>query len=745
MKHSSEPLALPPQTPSDTSKSPSPVPRQASRSPHPYRRRNPERYRRTLTFPGNTPPSPNSPSSSSLRGISYTGDAESGTEADDELTRRLPAPLGRRRSSTEDVLPKITLARDGKVQSAELNSVGLQKPGSRLCAAISRRVIEIALVVLLGVMVLGGKDGRAWREVLARRKEIIYWTIPYVCTTVAYPVRIFLRGHGFQSPRSFDPAPLIYPILYPILVALSLCPENVDAQNPYLLVNLVISLANLPPILVGPWQLHWVIALSPLIPHMTDPGSTFLGVANKMSLIPPISFLLTSSLTGLLYPSLTASELRLLSGGLINLLWHAESPQAVILRTMIWGGGISVFLLCEDVIKWNISLARVPPHKFRAAGHAVIGIGRFRKLASIRQWSREQQASDSEADIDIPNRKPTRQRSGRNSFWARLSRQQAQLRKLGYASAVYAIILAIVFVGLRPYIASRALGGLDPFIWAPSYVLCGQSWYQRIVDRWTPGMGYCVTDGSTETANLRWHLVVYWVGIIATGVTIVTTIAPKIEVDTRRKVFHGMVLPMFLVPGLFDPPFTHLALSIALSLFILLDLIRAGQLPPASEWIARFLEPYVDGRDLKGPMVVSHVFLLIGSGLGWWLTLAKHHQQDWEWHDQPELSFIAGVACVGMGDAAASLIGRRFGKTKWGWRGGKSVEGSIAFMAALMTGLCIGRSYIQGLDGDWGLVVWFRLAITGAWGSMVEAVATGVNDNVVVPLGVWMVVIALEL
>lgn len=316
---------------------------------------------------------------------------------------------------------------------------------------------------------------------------------------------------------------------------------------------------------------------------------------------------------------------------------------------------------------------------------------------------------------------------------------------MGYAVAVYAIIFAIIFIGLRPYIAAAALGGIDPFVWAPAYVLCGQVWYQEIIDKWAPGMGYCVTEGSTETADVRFYLVVYWLTIIAIGLTIVTTVAPNIEVDTRRKIFHGMVLPMFLVPGLFDPLFTYLALSIALSLFILIDLIRAGQLPPASDWIARFLQPYVDGRDLKGPMVISHVFLLIGSGIGWWLTLAGHNQRDWEWQGQLELSFVAGVACVGMGDAAASLIGRRFGKTKWGWRGGKSVEGSLAFTVAVMTGLCIGRSYIQGWHGDWGLAFWLKLLFTGVWGSMVEAVATGVNDNVVVPLGVWMMVRALGL
>lgn len=170
-----------------------------------------------------------------------------------------------------------------------------------------------------------------------------------------------------------------------------------------------------------------------------------------------------------------------------------------------------------------------------------------------------------------------------------------------------------------------------------------------------------------------------------------------------------------------------------------MDLVRAGQLPPVSGYIARFLEPYVDNRDLKGPMVVSHVFLLLGTAVGWWLTLAGQEVRDWDWsHQKTELSFSSGVACVGLGDAAASLIGRRYGRTKWGWKGGKSVEGSVAFAVAVTAGLGVARWWIGG--GDWGLRVWIRLIGTACWGSLLEAVATGVNDNVVVPLGVWAVV-----
>jgi len=108
------------------------------------------------------------------------------------------------------------------------------------------------------------------------------------------------------------------------------------------------------------------------------------------------------------------------------------------------------------------------------------------------------------------------------------------------------------------------------------------------------------------------------------------------------------------------------------------------------------LQPFVDGKYLKGPVIVSHVFLLLGCAIGWWFTLASTDTEGgdaWDWSGrQIHLAFVSGVVCVGLGDAAASLIGGRFGRTKWGWGGGKSIERSLAFTLAVTTGLSVGRS-----------------------------------------------------
>ena len=215
---------------------------------------------------------------------------------------------------------------------------------------------------------------------------------------------------------------------------------------------------------------------------------------------------------------------------------------------------------------------------------------------------------------------------------------------------------------------------------------------------------------------------------------------------------------MFLLVGVVDPPFTHLAMSLVLAVFGLADLLRAGQLPPVSRPLSGFLAPFVDGRDLKGPMVVSHFFLLVGGAVGGWFSIAAASASSATSTSTTdssavatkarELAFVGGVVCVGLGDSAASLVGRRVGRTKWGWAGGKSLEGSMAFMGAVGVGLAVARWWLGKLGGPrvaWGGVVWAKIWAAAAGAAMLEAVVTGVNDNVVVPVGMWVVVRGLGL
>lgn len=81
---------------------------------------------------------------------------------------------------------------------------------------------------------------------------------------------------------------------------------------------------------------------------------------------------------------------------------------------------------------------------------------------------------------------------------------------------------------------------------------------------------------------------------------------------------------------------------------------------------------------------------------------------------------IAGILIAGVADPAAALIGRRFGRRRY--RGGKSMEGSVAFLAVTFLLLLA----VPGL-GPAGA------AIVAAVLAMAEAPSLRVDDNLYLP------------
>ncbi len=361
-----------------------------------------------------------------------------------------------------------------------------------------------------------------------------------------------------------------------------------------------------------------------------------------------------------------------------------------------------------------------------------------------------------------------------------LTPTQATIRKWLYAGYFYLAVVVLILGPIRHLIGKYALNNHEPFGWAISYLFGNIPRVRWEVvnwnlDWWVPLPPLFSTETAGQLAeslpvaeyvrsvilgeaNTRLLLCVYCVGTVVAGLISVFSLPDVVEVDTRRKVFHGTMVAMLLPTIYIDPCFVALALVLVLAIFILLDLIRASQLPPLSKPIAKFLTPYVDGRDLRGPVVVSHIFLLIGCAIPLWLSLAGIERGgNGSWHDWEvktrDVSMVAGVVCVGMGDAAASLIGRRYGRRKWPWAGGKSLEGSLAFAVAVTAGLMFGKAWLHfgwekaetssrapGEQIQDVVIALGKAAMCAAGASLNEAVLTGGNDNVIVPVILWVLV-----
>jgi dolichol kinase len=658
-----------------------------------------------------------------------------------------------------------------------------------------------------------------------------------------------------------------------MFVALLLSVSN----HAILLPAVILSISSLPIELMPNFfdfesscTLHWFLSCIPLL--ISESGQ-FSNSSSKEKPVPgldrevlillyPLHRALCVTLHYLTTTSLLRAELQLLSITLINLLLLSSSPQGVILKALLWGGGIGTLITCSHVLRWGLTLARVPRWRFRREtrrdNYVLSSDAKtedkfrlFRKLKAFLKIGNgkigDSSDEDDSSDVTSPQRpfnlkidsralngltdkhgrdggsvsaierKPedrlpvgkapsiydftpitTRKRrhtlpnigqsivrsnkrtpSGRrkrsassslHSFFS-LTERQATMRKWLYAGYVYTCMALIILVGIRPYVGKHALHGNEPIGWALGYLFGNLPWFRMEVvianlERWIclPGrdpqgeMDSCrlgwvehLRLATFGPANVRLILCAYWLVIIIVGLAIVFRLSAIYEVDTRRKVFHFMMVGMLLPATYVDPTFAALALGLVLAIFLILDLFRASQLPPLSKPLAYFLTPYVDGRDLRGPVVISHIFLLIGSAIPLWLSLGalpRIGTGPWSGWELPirDVSMVSGVICVGMGDAAASLIGRRYGRHKWFWSGGKSIEGSLAFATAVTMALLFAKAWLRfggwptgGNDDVWAVTVW-KTGVASGLASLTEAVLTGGNDNVVVPVVLWLCV-----
>ncbi|KAH8887452.1 hypothetical protein GQ53DRAFT_749933 [Thozetella sp. PMI_491] len=858
-----------------------------SRSPHPYHRQQFELLEPSdrLVYKPTTTSILAPAGARERRPRTFSKDSsphsDSGTEADDEhFLKGLPAPRAKPRkglrgknevfSGSSTPLPSPAgFEEEGRQTPLVLKREAFERDKrvvaekTRRQKEVIRRFTELVLLACQGGLVLSNTEAQALARRYARELIATWSTVPLLAAL--YPLRVvaweYWRGKPsrvipLSIPASFDPAPILYPPVTPVLVAF-LVAANVPAA---ILPNLVLSICSIPGPLVPSAvsgeshnALHWLLTFVPLAVYTTGPSHTEVQLPSEcLALLYPLHQTLCGVLYYLTTTSLLNAELQLLSISLINVLLLASSPQVLILKALLWGGGISLIIFSGPVIRRGITLARVPKWRFKRAppSSKQSALKLLQNALAFRQHKSSFLVPDSDddgtdpnsSDMDydsqvsgspaplhskrrgsigaaetiptLPSSRPgvlgglqglsrkfgrrhtlpsmarndserTHTPSGRRKRSASstvrpffsLTYQQAQVRRWLYTGYLYVCILTIILVAIRWYVEKAVLSGNEPIGWALGYLFGDLPWFRFQVvkanlERWIclPSlegnehaescyMGWVqhVRHASFGEANTRLLLSAYFFAVIIVGLAVVFQLSPIYEVDTRRKVFHFMMVAMFLPSVFIDPAFVALALSLMLAIFLLLDLLRASQLPPLSKPIAAFLTPYVDGRDLRGPVVISHIFLLIGCAIPLWLSLAAvprigaGYLTGWETPTR-DVSMVSGIVCVGLGDAAASLIGRRWGHRKWLWGGGKSLEGSVAFGTAAFVGLFAASVWLKfggwpatsaatDQASIWSFWYWTTTAkktgICASMASLTEAVLTGGNDNVVVPVVLW--------
>ncbi|KAH9902865.1 hypothetical protein C8Q73DRAFT_785494 [Cubamyces lactineus] len=197
---------------------------------------------------------------------------------------------------------------------------------------------------------------------------------------------------------------------------------------------------------------------------------------------------------------------------------------------------------------------------------------------------------------------------------------------------------------------------------------------------------------------------------------------PTLSVNARRKFFHALAVVMF-VPGIaVDPAFTHLAFSAAFALFTFTEYVRYFALYPFGAAVHLFMNEFLDSKD-GGTAILSHFYLLTGCANSVWFEGPSRLLQ------------FTGTLVLGVGDALASIAGKRFGRHRWFAANPKTIEGSVAFVVSVCFCAWLLRAF--------GLVEQFwigRYVVVGCLAAGLEAFSVQ-NDNLTLPLYMWAMLV----
>ncbi|KAJ7914906.1 hypothetical protein B0H13DRAFT_2232058 [Mycena leptocephala] len=289
------------------------------------------------------------------------------------------------------------------------------------------------------------------------------------------------------------------------------------------------------------------------------------------------------------------------------------------------------------------------------------------------------------------------------------------------ASALGALLIVLGPLGLW---TRWCLGGRDPWLWTIRWVV-GRRRRAVLLVYWGALGGVSVAGWTRQLARSRRAAGGVGAGGEATPTSALFAAsgefldrAPTLRLNARRKFFHALVVVMFLPGVAFDPAFTHLAFSVAFALFVFAEYIRYFAIYPLGAAVHRFMAEFLDTKD-GGTAILSHFYLLTGCAGALWLEGPSRLLQ------------FTGVLVLGIGDALASIVGKRHGRHAWSPTTPKTLEGSAAFAASIVASAWALR--VCGLAEPFSTPSYVLVVALAA---VLEALSDQ-NDNLTLPLYTW--------
>lgn len=223
----------------------------------------------------------------------------------------------------------------------------------------------------------------------------------------------------------------------------------------------------------------------------------------------------------------------------------------------------------------------------------------------------------------------------------------------------------------------------------------------------------------TESSE-RLNILAAWVALLSLTIPTIFIKSELLSLNSRRKIWHYILLVMIAYPSLpKQPVFTIISLLGSITIFILLEIVRYNKFTIVGEWLYDQLVIFQDFKDLKGPLNLSYIFLIIGVSLPIVFDYCLKQELSCK-------SFI-GIISLGVGDSFASIIGKKYGSFKW--KGSpKSVQGTVAFVVFSFLGFFAIDQFIltQRVEN------WENVLVSCILGGVLEGVSN-LNDNLLIP------------
>ncbi|XP_053552162.1 dolichol kinase [Bombina bombina] len=233
--------------------------------------------------------------------------------------------------------------------------------------------------------------------------------------------------------------------------------------------------------------------------------------------------------------------------------------------------------------------------------------------------------------------------------------------------------------------------------------------------------------------HTRLYLLSFWtlLAILACSVVLYqnskrTTESKKLQISTvTRKYFHFLAVATYIPGLLYDRQLLFVAAVICLAVFVLLEYIRYFRIKPLGQTLRNLLTLFLDERD-SGPLILTHIYLLLGMSLPVWLFPRVCAAS---LSGPSTLLPYAGVLAVGVGDTMASVMGSALGEIKWpGTK--KTFEGTMMSIFAQIITVALILIFDTNVSMNGGYT-WILASITLV--SFLEAFTTQI-DNLFLPL-----------